>query len=69
MSWSEATLLLFYSLTLILVLIVTLWAVCTRRGLAQPSTRERPLMTSDIRVGRGSKIAAKIGRYRVGQGR
>ena len=31
--------------------------------------RERPLMTSDIRVGRGSKIAQKIGRYRVGQGR
>ena len=31
--------------------------------------RERPLMTSDFRVGRGSKIAPKIGRYRVGQGR
>ena len=31
--------------------------------------REHPLMTSDIRVGRGSKIAPKIGRYRVGQGR
>ena len=30
---------------------------------------ERPLMTSNIRVGRGSKIAPKIGRYRVGQGR
>ena len=30
---------------------------------------KRPLMTSDIRVGRGSKIAPKIGRYRVGQGR
>ena len=33
---------------------------------------ERPLMTSDIRVtGQvgGSKIAPKIGRYRVGQGR
>ena len=27
---------------------------------------ERPLVTSDIRVGRGSKIASKIGRYRVG---
>ena len=27
------------------------------------------LMTSDIRVGKGSKIATKIGRYRVGQGR
>ena len=26
-------------------------------------------MTSDIRVGRGSKIAPKKGRYRVGQGR
>ena len=26
-------------------------------------------MTSDIRVGRGSKIAPKIRRYRVGQGR
>ena len=25
-------------------------------------------MTSDIRVGRGSKIAPKMGRYRVGQG-
>ena len=33
------------------------------------SVRERPLMTSDIRVGRGSKIAHKIGRYRVGQGK
>ena len=34
------------------------------------SIRERPLMTSDIRVGRGwSKIAPQIGRYRVGQGR
>ena len=31
--------------------------------------RERPLMTSDIRVGRGSKIAPKKGRYRAGQGR
>ena len=31
--------------------------------------RERPLMTSDIRVGRGSKIAPKMGRYRVGKGR
>ena len=30
----------YYSLTLILVLIVTLWAVCTRRGLAQPSTMQ-----------------------------
>ena len=30
---------------------------------------ERPEMTSDIRVGRGSKIAPQIGRYRVGQGR
>ena len=28
-----------------------------------------PLMTSDIRVCRGSKIVPKIGRYRVGQGR
>ena len=26
---------------------------------------ERPLVTSDIRVGRGSKIAPRIGRYRV----
>ena len=26
-------------------------------------------MTSDIRVGKGSKIASKIGHYRVGQGR
>ena len=33
------------------------------------TVRERPLMTSDIRVGRGSKIAPKMGRYRVGQGR
>ena len=31
--------------------------------------RERPLMTSNIRVGRGSTIAPKVGRYRVGQGR
>ena len=31
--------------------------------------RERPLMTSNIRVGRGSKIAPEIERYRVGQGR
>ena len=31
--------------------------------------RERPLMTSDIRVGRGSKIAPKMGRYREGQGK
>ena len=30
---------------------------------------ERSLMTSHIRVGRGSKIAPKKGRYRVGQGR
>ena len=30
---------------------------------------ERLVMTSDIRVGRGSKIAPKVGRYRVGQGR
>ena len=29
---------------------------------------ERPLMTSDIRVGREYNIAPKIGRYRVGQG-
>jgi hypothetical protein len=26
-------------------------------------------MTSDIRVGRGSKVVPKIERYRVGQGR
>ena len=31
--------------------------------------RERSLMTSDIRVGRGSKIAQKKGRYGVEQGR
>ena len=31
--------------------------------------REPPLLTSDIRVGRGSKIAPKIERYRVGDGR
>ena len=31
--------------------------------------RERSLMTSDIRVGRGSKIAPKMERYTVGQGR
>ena len=30
---------------------------------------ERPLMTFDIRVGRGFKIAPKIRRYRVGRGR
>ena len=30
---------------------------------------ERPLMMSNIRVGRGSKIAPKMGHYRVGQGR
>ena len=32
---------------------------------------EVPLMTSNIKVGRGvqDKIAPKIGRYRVGQGR
>ena len=33
------------------------------------SLGERSLMTSHIRVGRGSKIAPKKGRYRVGQGR
>ena len=32
------------------------------------SLGESPLMTSDIRVGRGSKIAPKMGRYRLGQG-
>ena len=31
--------------------------------------RERPLMTSHIRVGRGSKKASKMGRYIVGQDR
>ena len=31
------------------------------------NVRERPLTTSHIRVGRGSKIAPKKGRYRVGQ--
>ena len=30
---------------------------------------ESPLMTSDIRVGRGAKIAPKIRHYKVGQGR
>ena len=30
--------------------------------------REHPLMTSDFKVGRESKIAPKMGRYRVGQG-
>ena len=34
-----------------------------------PSIRERQLMTSDIRVGRGPKIVPNMGRYRVGQGR
>ena len=31
--------------------------------------RERPLMTSDIRVDKGSTMAPKIGRYRIVQGR
>ena len=31
--------------------------------------RERPLMTSHIRVGRGVQNSPKKGRYRVGQGR
>ena len=31
--------------------------------------RERPLMTSDIRVGRGVQDIPKIRHYRVGQGR
>ena len=37
--------------------------------ITELSSRERSLMTSHIRVGRGSKIAPKKGRYRVGQGR
>ena len=35
----------------------------------QKSLRERPLLMSNIRVGRGSKIAPKMGCYRGGQGR
>ena len=31
--------------------------------------RERPLMTSDFRVGRGFKMTQKIGRFRVEKGR
>ena len=30
---------------------------------------ECPIMTSDNRVGRGSKIPPKMGHYKVGQGR
>ena len=31
--------------------------------------RERPLMTSDVRVGRGVQNNLKIGRFRVKKGR
>ena len=43
--------------------------LCRAVGTWRRALGERPLMTADIRVGRGSKIAPKIGRYRVGQGR
>ena len=39
------------------------------KRLFESNVRERSLMTSLIRVGRGSKIAPKKGHYRVGQGR
>ena len=37
--------------------------------MSENIARKHPLMTSDVKVGRGSKIVPKIGRYRVGQGR
>ena len=37
--------------------------------LDEAGFRERPLMTSDTRVGRGVQDSPKKGRYRVGQGR
>ena len=42
----------------------TQWLVAFPRML-----RERPLMTSDFRVGRGFKMTQKIGRFRVEKGR
>ena len=40
----------------------------TRKATSK-STRERSLMTSHIKVGRGIQHRPKKGRYRVGQGR
>ena len=38
-------------------------------SVLERALRERSLMTSHTRVGRGSKIVPKEGRYRVGQGK
>ena len=50
------------SISLVLLEILASHWFCWRKYLIK---RERPLITSDIRVGRGFKIALKIGHYRV----
>ena len=45
------------------------WAKVLLNILVSALKRERPLMTSDFRVGRGVQNDPKIGRFRVERGR